>query len=262
MGHWYTKDGTPMYTVPKADGSGDRDTTLRDARKLGLLPSVTTITKALAAPALEAWKTRQALEAAYDSPPAFGESVQDCQKFWLNKAEMAGQKRMEFGTKIHDSIEWALSPAVWYDERVETPIGEIHNLSTFVNPVVEMFSDNKWKIVGLEQVLVGQGYAGKTDVIYIGQDEYGIIDFKTTKDATKPFIPATYKMQIAMYHVAEHGGIDDKAAGYNIFISTEENVGAVKAVRYDAEELRKAWKAAQGLIAAWQYENDYYPAEA
>lgn len=259
MGHWYTTEGKPMYTMPKADGSGDRDTTLRDARKLGLLPSVTTITKMLAAPALEAWKMRQALEQAYNSPPIHPETLEDCQKFWMSKAEESGIARMEFGTKVHDTIELALSGKEWFNERVETPAGEIHDLAKFVNPATELFTDNAWKIVGLESVLVGQGYAGKTDAIYIGQDEYGIIDFKTTKDATKPFIPASYKMQIAMYHVAEHGSIDDKAAGYNIFISTEKNIGAVKAVRYDAEELRKAWKAAQGLISAWQYENNYYP---
>lgn len=260
MGHWYTKDGEAMYTIAKAKGDGMRDTTLRDAKKLGLLPSVTTITKALAAPALEAWKIRQALEQAYNAPPIHAETLKDCQSFWMSKAEEAGLKRMDFGTKIHDTIECALSTdKEWFDERVETPTGEIRDLSEFVNPTLELFKDNQWKVVGLEQVLVGNGYAGKTDVIYIGQDEYGIIDFKTTKDAMKPFVPASYKMQIAMYHVAEHGGIDDKAAGYNIFISTEENIGSCRAVRYDAEELRKAWKAAQGLIAAWQYENDYYP---
>ena len=259
MGHWYTTEGKPMYTMPKADGSGERDTTLRDARKLGLLPSVTTITKMLAAPALEAWKMRQALEQAYNAPPIADETLEDCISYWQGKAEESGVARMGFGTKVHDTIELALSGKEWFNERVETPVGEIHDLAKFVNPATELFTDNGWKIVGLETVLVGQGYAGKTDAIYIGREEYGIIDFKTTKDATKPFIPASYKMQIAMYHIAEHGAIDDKAAGYNIFISTEKNIGAVKAVRYDAEELRKAWKAAQGLISAWQYENNYYP---
>ena len=40
-GHWYTKDGAPAYTVEGK--TGVRNTTLRDARKLGLIPSVTTI---------------------------------------------------------------------------------------------------------------------------------------------------------------------------------------------------------------------------
>jgi hypothetical protein len=40
-GHFYTKDGHPAYTT--IGKTGERPTTLRDARKLGLLPSVTTI---------------------------------------------------------------------------------------------------------------------------------------------------------------------------------------------------------------------------
>ena len=45
--HWYTRDGVPVHTQPKADGKGERPTTLRDARKLAFLPSVTTILKVI-----------------------------------------------------------------------------------------------------------------------------------------------------------------------------------------------------------------------
>ena len=35
--HWYKQDGGPQYTVKAKDGS-DRPTTLRDARKMDLVP--------------------------------------------------------------------------------------------------------------------------------------------------------------------------------------------------------------------------------
>ena len=41
-GHWYSKEGKPVHTQIKKDG-GERNTTLADAKKLGLYPSVTTI---------------------------------------------------------------------------------------------------------------------------------------------------------------------------------------------------------------------------
>jgi hypothetical protein len=41
-GHWYDHDGKPMYTIVGANGK-ERNTTLRDAKKEGLVPSVTTI---------------------------------------------------------------------------------------------------------------------------------------------------------------------------------------------------------------------------
>jgi hypothetical protein len=40
--HWYRRDGEPLHSVPSAKGE-PRPTTLRDARKLGLLPSVTNV---------------------------------------------------------------------------------------------------------------------------------------------------------------------------------------------------------------------------
>ena len=48
-GHWYTKDGEPMYTIVGANGV-ERNTTLRDARSLGLVPSVTTVIGLVAKP--------------------------------------------------------------------------------------------------------------------------------------------------------------------------------------------------------------------
>ena len=41
--HWYDLDGQPCHEVPRAKGDGMRPTTLADARKLHLLPSVTNV---------------------------------------------------------------------------------------------------------------------------------------------------------------------------------------------------------------------------
>ena len=51
-GHWYTRDGEPMYTIIGANGK-ERNTTLRDAKKEGFVPSVTTILGMVAKPSLE-----------------------------------------------------------------------------------------------------------------------------------------------------------------------------------------------------------------
>ena len=54
--HWYLPDGTPFHEVIRADGNGTRSTTLRDARKVNALPSVTNTLSVLAKPSLDAWK--------------------------------------------------------------------------------------------------------------------------------------------------------------------------------------------------------------
>jgi len=64
--HWYTRDGIPTYTVVGKNGK-ERNATLRDARELNLVPSVTTIIGAAAKPALVAWMQTQVLMAALTS---------------------------------------------------------------------------------------------------------------------------------------------------------------------------------------------------
>ena len=57
-GHWYTQEeGEPMYTIIGANGK-ERNTTLRDAKNLGLVPSVTTILGMIAKPSLEKLEDR------------------------------------------------------------------------------------------------------------------------------------------------------------------------------------------------------------
>ena len=41
-GHWYDKEGEPRYTIIGANGK-ERNTTLRDAKKKGYVPSVTSV---------------------------------------------------------------------------------------------------------------------------------------------------------------------------------------------------------------------------
>jgi hypothetical protein len=48
-GHWYDRDGSPRYEVKAKDGSM-RPATLRDARKFGWFPGVTSIIRCAAAP--------------------------------------------------------------------------------------------------------------------------------------------------------------------------------------------------------------------
>src|SRR5216117_4037187 len=63
QGHWYARDGSPVYQVEAKKG-GMRTTTIRDAFKLDLVPSVTAILNIAAKPGLEIWKANQVLDSA------------------------------------------------------------------------------------------------------------------------------------------------------------------------------------------------------
>ena len=72
--HWYKLDGTPCHQVPRAKGSGLRATTLRDARKLQLFPSVTSILGIFSKPQLDKWKMQQVALASMRLDRSEGES--------------------------------------------------------------------------------------------------------------------------------------------------------------------------------------------
>ena len=74
--HWYTRDGIPQYTIVGKNGN-ERNTTLRDARTMDLVPSVTTVLGVAAKPALVAWMQTQVLMAALTSTKRYGEAEQD-----------------------------------------------------------------------------------------------------------------------------------------------------------------------------------------
>jgi hypothetical protein len=103
-GHWYTLDGEPCYTIVGKNGA-ERNTTLRDARTMALVPSVTTIIRQAAAPALEKWKRDQLLMAALTLPRMPNEPEAE----WLKRVERdsqeQGRKAADRGTAIHGSLE-------------------------------------------------------------------------------------------------------------------------------------------------------------
>src|SRR5690606_19485277 len=66
-GHWYGRDGSCVYEIRGANGKM-RAVNLRDARKLGLVPGVSSISQMEHKPALERWKIEQALMAALTLP--------------------------------------------------------------------------------------------------------------------------------------------------------------------------------------------------
>ena len=75
--HWYTMDGAPQYTVPSKKDGSPRNTTLRDARTMNLVPSVTTILGVSAKPALINWLQQQVLMAALTLPKRTDELEKD-----------------------------------------------------------------------------------------------------------------------------------------------------------------------------------------
>jgi hypothetical protein len=105
--HWYTQDGRPFYEIAAANGNL-RAVTLRDARKVLAVPSVTTVLGVIAKPQLEAWKVRQGILAALTLPKRDDEPEPEyLSRINLDSQEQAKAAAQE-GNRIHDACECAM----------------------------------------------------------------------------------------------------------------------------------------------------------
>jgi hypothetical protein len=186
-GHWYTREGDPAYTVIGKNGSA-RNTTLRDARKMGLVPSVTTIIGEAAKPGLEAWKANQLMMAALTLPRLDGEPEADWIKRVKTDSREHARKRAEQGERIHAAIEGHFRGVAPDAEHAPYVRGVLAALGEKCGPQ-EWLPEKTFNHYG--------GYGGKID---LHSNEW-VLDFKT-KEFTPDEPPEMYDeqpMQLAAY---------------------------------------------------------------
>jgi hypothetical protein len=166
--HWYTKNAEPMYSVIGKNGK-ERNTNVKDARELELLPSVTTIISLLARPELENWKIEQVLLASLTLPKIDGESDNDYIQRIIKDSKEYSKKAMDFGTQVHAYIEAILSNTEFtgiISDELKT------NIQNFIS---------EHQIYGSCEVLGADGRkAGKVDFLGSFDGVMSIIDWKTS----------------------------------------------------------------------------------
>lgn len=259
--HWYTKDGKACHTQPTKKGAKNptRATTITDARKMGLLPSVSSILRMASNPALDRWKQAQVVKACYECQPGAEELLEDYEHHILSKADEIRNDAADLGTRIHAALE------AFY-RNSDSPID--NDLKDYVFSTVDSVDGLHIKPVEHEQVIVchRHGYAGTTDMVWTNNQNQtcGILDFKSCK--TKEDEPIIEKIdhiaQIAAYHVAywELGEprFGNSCVGYNVYISTTQP-GRVEIKQYTNEQLRNGWEWFASCLALWRIRNKYDP---
>lgn len=247
--HWYSRDGVPAYTMQKKDG-GERPTTLRDARKLGLLPSVTTIFNIMAKPQLEKWKLGKAVEAALSTPRDEGEPDDRYHQRIIERSRSEVTEAAELGTRIHDAIEAAFGG-------VQPP----EDLKPYVEPTMTYLRSLNLTEIRLEDVVVSPefGFAGRVDLMAKFGNKNIIIDFKTrkTREGEKVTPYEFQPMQIAAYAYAAFGTLEN-VHGANVYISTTEP-SRIETVAYKPEQLEKEFENFVFMCALWRYTKNFDP---
>lgn len=153
--HWYTREGEPCYEVRAASGL-PRPTTLADGRKLGLVPSVTTVLSVMAKPALETWKVRQGILAALTLTRAEDEPDDSYLARVLADSGQQAKSAAEEGTRIHDAIEQAFK-GEWFPPRYQPHVDAVMERLQELYPGV-----TDW--VCEASFAHGSGFGGKVDL--------------------------------------------------------------------------------------------------
>ena len=248
--HWYTPNGEPAYEIKRAKGDGTRPTTLRDARKHGLLPSVTTIFGIMAKPGLDRWKIGKAIEAALSTPRDENEPDERYHKRILERSFEETSEAAKLGTRIHDAIDAAF-------DLIEPP----EDLKPFVVPTMNYLSTLKLEYIRREEVVVNakDGYAGRVDLLARFNKSNIIIDFKTKKtDPSVKITPFEFQAtQIAAYGMAAFGSLE-KCWGANVFISTTEP-GRIETCVYKPKKLQEEYEAFLAMSQLWRFIKKYDP---
>ena len=248
--HWYTPNGEPAYEIKRAKGDGTRPTTLRDARKHGLLPSVTTIFGIMAKPGLDRWKIGKAIEAALSTSRDENEPDERYHKRILERSFEETSEAAKLGTRIHDAIDNSFDGIEPEEE-----------LKQYVDPTLEYLKTLNLSKIERERVVVNQkdGYAGRVDLLANFGESNIVIDFKTKK--TEPNVRITpfefQATQIAAYGMAAFGNLD-RCIGANIFISTTEP-GRIETCVYKPEKLKSEYEAFLAMATLWRFLKKYDP---
>lgn len=245
-GHWYDRQGNLVLEVPyaksnRAKAGMFKPTTMREARGLGLLPSVTTVLQDLSRPGLITWKMDRAVTIALENPTW---SVHDVLEAADEYVEWAAQT----GTKIHLGIS-----------------EHFHQRVIEIEPEVDETVRNFWPwyresgltVVQSERSVVSPaGYAGTIDYQGLYYGKPALVDFKTQdfEEVKKALFYNEHALQLAGYDDAIE---EEDRAWLSVIISRSvPGLVAVHDWTNEKDRWRSAWR---NLWATWQDIHNYYP---
>lgn len=243
-GHWYTQSGEPAYTIKGSNGA-ERNTNVRDARKLGLVPSVTTVCNLEAKPQLTRWLVNQAMLAAITLPRDPHESDDEFMDRAMFDSQQQTRKAADRGTYIHGLIERAMR-----DGRVD---GISEQDAAIVQPVLEWldktFPNRSWHP---ERSFASPlGFGGKIDLLGTwGDIEAVVIDFKCKSgiaDKGKTAKDMAHDQHITQLAAYAYGLGYTEARCINLFIDADVP-GCIVVKEWTADEVDQGWAAFECLL--------------
>lgn len=292
--HWYHRDGTACHQVQAKSGKGLRDTTLRDARELGLFPSTTSILKVINKPELENWKQTQAILAALTLPRKreefeewyrrtsanlslsvpLGAPPNEMQRMLAKIAYENPPRFVEdeqaFAARVVEDSQAQASDAADFGRRIHKAVeARLLNVASVADPEIEPYLESveDWIYKEVEHVYAAEsvvvnynwGYAGTFDLhcrLLRGIGE-AVVDFKT--QAVKNGKPAFYfewAAQLAAYSRAIWKSGNTVPDIISIVIDSQ-HPGPVFVKQWTEHE--QHWAAFLAARTLWCWQKNYDP---
>jgi len=257
--HWYHKDGRPCYELPMKTKPGQtRPPTVRDAKELDLLPSVTGFNNVLYKPALESWKMMQTVLSALTLPRNMQETEDDFARRVVQDSQAESRRAADFGTTVHALAEAYLKNQI-PDSITATEMTFLEGFMAWcrvhtVEPEALELSFGNWELgVGGRVDFIGNIRCenwGVTCGCSTRLDGYYVADWKTqgTKEG-KPFNHYNdWCVQLAGY---VHGlELEHVAQKVSLVISSTEP-GRLDAHLWDDSETDWGWEIFKACRKIW-----------
>ena len=262
--HWYTRNGEPFYEIENKSKPGEmRSPTVRDARKLGLVPSVTGICDMVAKHGLQDWKYDQYINAAVqvtEERREAGAAVTDTEgkilksvyDIIVERGQFIAAAAANLGGRVHDGILdcWLKDQTIPQDLEIES----------YIMTYIKWHGEN----VGLfhfaeRPFAVANKYGGRVDMAFSSTgDGLVIADLKTrkTKEGKKipTYITDGYQLEAYCKGVYPH---KRKIKLWNIIISTTEP-GRIEVVDWTPRR-SELWRGFKACYELWVQEHNYDP---
>ena len=252
---WYTTKGVPLYEIPKADGKGMRAPTLADAKKRGdLLPRVSTILNLLDKPALNDWKVEQGVLAVMTTPQLPNEPMDAFIQRVLHTERVQDQESTvarDRGTELHAAMQARMAGE---------PVSP--ELLPWIEPAAKAI-ELRGQYITSEKILVGDGYAGRCDLLQEAVDCWLLSDYKTSKTMPDPKKGSyvEHLLQCSAYAAALSKSLVGTSMTKpirtcNIYISTIVQ-GAFLICDHDPEWHRTYTQGFASLVTYWNWLTKY-----
>ena len=247
--HWYTLAGEACHYQESG-----KPTTLREARKQNLVPSVSGVLGMIEKPHLTKWKCDEMIRKCLSNPHINGEPEREYIDRIHGYSNIDKHSILDFGNRVHKAIEQfnlctfddSDDPEIW--PWLETYVRWTHRRLVRVISVEKTVASKRW------------GFGGTIDLVAEVRGIRGpvIIDYKTQAySGNKPKFHDEYVYQLAAYRKT----MRPNPLCISLVISRDTPMPVVEKI-WTSKELRRGWRVFKAANKLWQETRKYEPAKA